>query len=109
MSDSGRTIGDELDDFGIAVVGDIDLELVEKVKAHLEPPDVKQRHHRQTELWWNSACGAVVKDFEIVSEKPKYIYCPDRIIETKTEYYAAVRKAISDRKIYVLSRIPITF
>ena len=37
-------------DFGVAVVGDIDLELVGKLKVQLESPDIKQRHHRQTEI-----------------------------------------------------------
>ena len=71
MSDSERTIEDELTDFGVAIVGNIDLELVGKVKAQLESPDIKQRHHRQTELRWNSACGAIVRDFETVSENAK--------------------------------------
>ena len=74
MSDSERTVDDELTDFGVAIVGNIDLELVGKVKAQLESPDIKQRHHRQTELRWNSACDAIVWDFETVSEKAKYIY-----------------------------------
>jgi len=69
MSDSERiddkcTIDDELTGFGVAIVGDIDLELIGEVKAQLESPDVKQRHHRQTELRWNSACDAIVRDFE---------------------------------------------
>jgi len=71
MPDSERTINDELTDFGVAIVGDIDLELVSKVRAQLESPDVKQRHHRQTELRWNNACSAIVRDFETVSEKAK--------------------------------------
>jgi hypothetical protein len=71
MSGSGRTIGDELTDFGVAIVGDIDMELIGKVKAQLESLNIKQRHHRQTELRWNSACDAIVKDFETVSEKSK--------------------------------------
>jgi hypothetical protein len=33
MPDSERTIDDELTDFSVAIVGDIDLELVGKVKA----------------------------------------------------------------------------
>jgi hypothetical protein len=74
MSDSERTIDDDLADFGVAIVGDIDLELVGKVKAQLESPDIKQRLHRQTELRWNSACGAIVRDFETVSRKAKNIY-----------------------------------
>jgi len=67
MSDSERTIDDELTDFGVAIVGNIDLELVGKVKAQLESPDVKQRLRRQTELRWNSACAVIVRDFETVS------------------------------------------
>jgi hypothetical protein len=74
MSGSGRTIGDELTDFGVAIVGDIDLELIGKVNAQLESPNIKQLHHRQTELRWTSACDAVVKDFEAVSEESKNIY-----------------------------------
>jgi hypothetical protein len=74
MPDSERTIDDELTDFSVAIVGDIDLELVGKVKAQLESPDIKQRLHRQTELKWNGACGAIIRDFETVSDKLIYIY-----------------------------------
>jgi len=38
MSDSGRTANDELSEFGIATVGEIDSKLVEKVR--LRPLDV---------------------------------------------------------------------
>ena len=66
-TDDKRTIDDELTDSGVAILGNIDLELVGTVEAQLEFPDVKQRHHRQTELRWNSACDAIVRDFESVS------------------------------------------
>ena len=112
MPDSERTIDDELADCGVAIVGDIDLDLVGKVKAQLESPDIKQRLHRQTELRWDSACGAIVRDFETVSDKPIYIYiyinCPDEIIETETEHHAPVRKAMPEPPICLLSRIPNT-
>lgn len=78
MSDSGRTVDDELTvdertvddglgDFGVATVGKIDSKLVEKVRVG--SLDVKQRGLRQTVLKWNSDCDAVVSDFETVSEK----------------------------------------
>ncbi|CZR56629.1 uncharacterized protein PAC_06518 [Phialocephala subalpina] len=62
MSDSGRTADDELSEFGIATVGEIDSELVKKVR--LGSLDVLQRLIRQTKLKWNSDCDAVVRDFE---------------------------------------------
>jgi hypothetical protein len=39
--DDERTIDDELTDFGITIMGNIDLELINKVKAQLESLDIK--------------------------------------------------------------------
>ena len=79
MPESDRTIDNELNEFGVATVGDIDLDLVNQAKAELESPDIEKRHIRQTELRWNNVCDAIVKDFESVSEMPEQIYCPDRL------------------------------
>ena len=104
--DDKRTIDDELTDFGVAVVGNIDLKLVGKVKAQLESPEIKQRHHRQTELRWNSACDAIERDFDTVSERPKYISCPNGMIETETEHHTPMRQTMPEPPICLLSQIP---
>ncbi len=69
MPDSRQTFDDDLSESGVAVVGNIDSELVEKLKAQIASPDVMQRLNRQTELVWNSDCDAVVSDFETVSSQ----------------------------------------
>lgn len=38
MSSSGRTVDDELSDFGVTTVGTIDLELVKKVQVLVGSP-----------------------------------------------------------------------
>jgi hypothetical protein len=69
MSDSTHTIDDDLSRSGFAVVGKIDPKLIENVKRHLEPPAVKHRYNRQTELNWSSDCDFVVAYFETVSKQ----------------------------------------
>ncbi|KAI9770362.1 MAG: hypothetical protein M1839_003204 [Geoglossum umbratile] len=68
MSDS-TPIDDDLSRSGFAVVGKIDLTLIENVKKHLKSPAVKQRYNRQTELNWSSDCDFVVAYFETVSQQ----------------------------------------
>jgi hypothetical protein len=67
MPSSGQAFDDDLSESSVAVVGTIDLELVEKLKAQIASPNVKQRLNRQTELVWNTDCDAVVSDFETIS------------------------------------------
>ncbi len=74
MPRSGQTFDDDLSESGVAVVGTIDAELVEKLKAQIASPDVKQRLNRQTELMWNSDCDAVVSYFETVSNQYEDMY-----------------------------------
>ena len=45
MSSSGHTIGDELTDFSVIIVRDIDLELIDKVNTQLESLNIKQLHY----------------------------------------------------------------
>ena len=68
MSGSGRTVDDELSEFGIATVGKIDSKLVEKVRDG--SLDVWRRGIRQTVLRWNSDCNDIVNDFETVGDRP---------------------------------------
>ena len=83
------------------------MELIGKVEAQLESPNIKQRHHRQTELRWNSACDAIVKDFETVSEKcQRGAYYADGMIETQTKPYDLAGKKMPESPICLLSRIP---
>jgi hypothetical protein len=104
MSSSGRTADDELSEFGVATVGEIDSKLVEKVR--LGSLDVLQRLVRQTELKWNSDCDAVVRDFETVSEKgQRGAYYADGMIETQTKPYDPARKDMPESPICLLSRI----
>jgi hypothetical protein len=87
MPSSGRAVDDEVSDFGVTTVGTIDSEMVKRVQVLVGSAQVKQRHHRQTELKWNSECDAVVSDFEAVSEKDQRdLYCPNGMIETQTEH-----------------------
>jgi hypothetical protein len=103
MSSSGRTADDELSEFGVATVGEIDSKLVEKVRGSL---DVLKRLVRQTELKWNSDCDAVVRDFETVSEKGQRDAChADGMIETQTKPYDLARKNMPESPICLLSRI----
>ena len=67
MSNNRETTDDALSDIGVAVVGSVDLKLIEKVKSQTRSPDIQHQHYRQTELRWNSDCDAVVEDFETVS------------------------------------------
>lgn len=104
MSDIGRAADDELSEFGVATVGEIDSKLVKK--ARLGSLDVLQRLVRQTELEWNSDCDAVVRDFETVSEKDQRgAYYANRTIETQTKPYDLARKNMSKSPICLLSRI----
>lgn len=104
MSGSERTIDDELTELGVAIVGDINLELIGKAKAQLESPDIKRRHIRQTQLRWDSSCEAIAKDFEAVGETINYMYRPDENTETKTEHHILVRKAVPEPLVYLLPR-----
>lgn len=104
MSGSGRTADDELSEFGVATVGEIDSKLVEKVR--LGSLEVLKRLVRQTELKWNSDCDAVVRDFETVSEKgQRGAYYADGMIETQTKPYDPSRKNMPESPICLLSRI----
>ena len=72
MSNNRQTTDDALSDVGVAVVGSVDLKLIEKIKSQTGSPDIQHRRYRQTELRWNSDCDAVVEDFETVSECSRY-------------------------------------
>lgn len=81
MSGSGRTADDELSEFGVAIVGEVDLKLFEKFR--LGSLDIMKRLGRQSELEWNSDCDTVVRDFETMSEKgQRGAYYTDGMIET---------------------------
>lgn len=69
MPSNKQSPDDDLSETGVAVVGTIDSELIEKLKAQIAIPDVKERPNRQTELVWNSNCDAVVSDFETVGNQ----------------------------------------
>jgi hypothetical protein len=72
---NNKCINNKLIDFGVAIVGDINLELVNRVKAQLESLDIKQqRYHQQTKLKWSSAYNTIIRDFETVSKQAKNIY-----------------------------------
>jgi len=49
---------------GICVLGDIDPKLIELLRIYVESAVLKHRHHRQTELEWNSICDDVLNYFE---------------------------------------------
>jgi len=68
---SERTIDEEISEFGVATVGTIDSQLVNKLEVG--SLDVKHRYLRQTELEWNSECDAVESAFQTVSELAKDI------------------------------------
>ncbi|OCK74890.1 hypothetical protein K432DRAFT_271673, partial [Lepidopterella palustris CBS 459.81] len=61
---AAESIDIELSSSGVAMVGQIQQDLIERVKSHLNAPEITQRHHRQTELKWNRDCDAVAFDFE---------------------------------------------
>jgi hypothetical protein len=105
--DDERIVDDELTDSGIAIVGDVNLELVGKVKAQLEFPDIKKRHHRQTELQWNSVCSAVIRDFETVSEKAR-IYIPVliKLQKLKPNITALRAKPCQNRRFVYFHKFP---
>jgi hypothetical protein len=53
---------------GIYVLKDIDPKLIELLRKYVESAVLKHRHHRQTELEWNSIYDDVLNYFETVSE-----------------------------------------
>jgi len=79
---SGRTVDDDLSDFGVATVGKTDSKLIKNVQLRL--PDVKQRCIRQTKLKWTSDCDAIVSDLETVSDNVLRVLCyPNGMIEAQ--------------------------
>lgn len=58
---------DALIAIGICALGDIPPRLIESLREYMESAPVKFRHHRQTELEWDSICDQTVKCFEEVS------------------------------------------
>jgi len=67
MPNSRRTADDELSELGVAIVGEVNPILVQKVRGG--SLDIQRRLVRQSELKWTSDCDAVVSDFETVSDK----------------------------------------
>jgi hypothetical protein len=104
MSSSGRTTDNKLSKFGVAIVGEINSKLVEKVR--LGSLEVLKRLVQQTELKLNSDCNAIICDFKTVSKKgQRSIYYTNRIIETQTKPYNPLQKNIPKSLICLLSRI----
>jgi hypothetical protein len=52
---------------GIYVLKDIDPKLIELLRKYVESAVLKHRHHRQTELEWNSIYDDVLNYFETVN------------------------------------------
>lgn len=68
---------DVLKKSGIVVLGNIDPNLVQKVRIHCVSPNTKRsRYQRQTELEWNGDCDAIVEYFETVSHRELAQYPP---------------------------------
>jgi hypothetical protein len=106
MSGGGRTVDDDISEFGVASVGSIDLKLVAKLKEQLASPDVKQRHHRQTELRWSSDCDTVVNDFETVGGYGPEMYTVlTELIETQAENCYLAYENVPEPPTYLFPRI----
>jgi hypothetical protein len=104
ISSSGHTADNKLSKFGVAIIGEIDSKLVEKVR--LGSLEVLKRLVRQTKLKWNSDCDAIIRDFETVSEKgQRGAYYANKMIKTQIKPYNPLQKNMPKSPICLLSRI----